>query len=130
MATINPVWAAVPMPHVLQTLGTTVKVETRVQYVTITWTAITSATSDVCTPAPAGWLVDKSVTFTGTVTSLALHGSNDNVTYLVLADPQGNAMTALNAAGIEQFLETPLWVKPVVTTGVVTVILFGRVPAE
>lgn len=134
MATISPVWAHVPQPEYLQETvlgaGTGIQIESRVQFVTVTWSDIDGG--DTATAAPAGWLVDKSVQISGTtVTSVALQGSNDNLEYYTLNDPQGNALSGISAEKIEQILENTLYIKPVVTTGTdVDIIVFGRLPTE
>lgn len=132
MATINPVWRVLELPNNTGVYGAgaapTAAVNYAPQLVSITWTNAASATADVCTAAPCGWLVDKSVQFEGTVTSAAILGSNDGTNFEILNDPQGNALTAVNAAKIEQLLENTWLIKPTITTGTVTFTIFGRVP--
>lgn len=48
--------------------------------------------------------------------SLTVEGSNDGVNWSALSDPQGNALT-FTTQKIEQALELPLFVRPVVTAG-------------
>ena len=65
----------------------------------------------------------------GTFTSMAIHGTlgESDGTYAALADPQGNALSAIDAAKIEAILEYVTYIKPVVTTATdVTVIVSGR----
>lgn len=52
----------------------------------------------------------------GTGGSLAIEGSNDNVTWHILSDPQGNPLT-FTTGRIEQVLELPRYVRPRVTAG-------------
>jgi hypothetical protein len=62
---------------------------------------------------------DKTVTVTGTFGasgSVTLQGSNDGSIWHTLVDPQGNDLT-FTAAGIEQVLENPLYLRPIVTVG-------------
>lgn len=134
MATVAPVWAVVSLPKYLQetTLGagTGLLIEAPWLCVTVTWTDVDGG--DTCIAAPTGWIVDKSVQISGTtVTSVAIHGSNDNAEYYVLNDPQGNALTGIGTEKIEQVLENTLYVKPVVSTGTdVDIVIFGRIPVK
>jgi hypothetical protein len=48
--------------------------------------------------------------------SVVIEGSNDGVNFIVLADPQGSALT-FTVARIEQILELPRYVRPRVTAG-------------
>lgn len=62
---------------------------------------------------------DRSVQVGGTFGaggSVSLKGSNDATNYIVLADPQGNALTKTSAA-IEQVLEATRMFRPEVTAG-------------
>lgn len=62
---------------------------------------------------------DRTVQFDGTFGvggTIKLQGSNDNVTYFDLTDPQGNAISK-TAAGLEVAEEAPLYIKPIVTAG-------------
>lgn len=98
--------------------------------IAITWTPLDSGSSDTCTPAFVGHLQDKSVQLFGTVTSIAIHGTcgASDGTYAALADAQGNALSAINAAKIEAVLEHVSYIKPVITTATAaTVIVFGRI---
>ena len=77
---------------------------------------------------------DRTVQFLGTFGtggSVSFEGSNDGTNWLVLTDPQGNAITK-TAASMEFVTETPLYVRPRVTAGDgttdLTVILFARTP--
>lgn len=61
---------------------------------------------------------DKVVQLTGTftATTMLIEGSNDSTdgvdgTWETLVDPQGNALS-FTAAGIEQILENPKWIRP------------------
>lgn len=48
--------------------------------------------------------------------SVNIEGSNNGVAWAVLADPQGNPLT-FTAARIEQVLESPRFIRPIVTAG-------------
>jgi hypothetical protein len=67
----------------------------------------------------------------GTGGSVSFEGSNNGIDYLVLTDPQGNAITK-TATAMEFVTETPLWVRPRVTAGdgstSLTVIMIARTP--
>lgn len=52
----------------------------------------------------------------GTGGSCTVQGSNDGTNWSALADPQGNALT-FTAQKIEQALELPRYVRPIVTAG-------------
>ncbi len=56
---------------------------------------------------------DKCVQLTGTftATTMLIEGSNDGTNYATLTDPQGNPLS-FTAAGIEQILENPRYVRP------------------
>lgn len=133
MATINPVWRVWEHPSSAAAYGTgaapTQAFNSAWLNATITWVNV--ASTDTATPAPCGWLSDKSIQFSGTVTSAAVNGSNDPaIAYVPLNDPQGNPLTGVAAAKIEQLLENTLMVQPVTTTGTVTYTLFGRIPKD
>lgn len=62
---------------------------------------------------------DKCVTVDGTFGvggSVTIQGSNDGTNWHTLVDPQETDLT-FGAAGIEQVLENPLYVRPIVTAG-------------
>lgn len=62
---------------------------------------------------------DRSIQITGTFGvggSINLEGSNDGTNYVVLTDPQGNAITK-TAAAIEAISELTRFVRPRVTAG-------------
>lgn len=72
---------------------------------------------------------DATVTFEGTFGvggSITLNGSNDNVNFYPLTDPQGNAITK-TAAATETIEEAPLYIRPNVTAGDGTTLLQCRV---
>lgn len=52
----------------------------------------------------------------GTGGSVSVQGSNDGVNWVILADPQGNPLT-FTSGRIEQVLELPRYVRPLVTAG-------------
>lgn len=87
---------------------------------------------DTGEPVDANEFGDRCVQVGGTFGvggSVNLEGSNNASAYLVLTDPQGNAITK-TAAAIEQVLEGAQWNRPNVTAGdgttSLTVILFCR----
>lgn len=99
----------------------------------ITWTPLTTTNSD-----GQAWdtldFADMSVQVTGTFGvggSVKIQGSNEATptTWADLNDPQANAL-AFTAAKIEQVLEMPRWIRPLVTAGdgttSLTVILWAR----
>lgn len=62
---------------------------------------------------------DRSVQFSGTFGTggtILLEGSNDGTNYVVLTDPQGNAISK-TAAGIEAVTELTRYVRPRVSAG-------------
>jgi hypothetical protein len=133
VATINPVWRIWELPATTSVWGAGAS-GTRIAppwyVVTISWSNVNSGSSDVCVPAPVGYLTDISIHIYGTtVTSVAVVGSNDNIDFQVLNDPQGNALTGIAAPKIEQILERVVSLKPTVTTAVaVNFIVTGRLP--
>jgi hypothetical protein len=132
MATITPTWAiaALPWTESAYSTGKSPKgISPSWQLITITWTNLNSGTSDLAVAAPAGYLVDASVQFTGTVTSLALHGSHDGSNFVALKDTSNTAITAIAAAGIIPVNLRTIHVKPIITTGTaVNVIICGYIP--
>ena len=87
--------------------------------VLVTWTPMTFTGTDV--GAPVQWVeyADRCVQVAGTFGtggSVTIEGSNDGTNFVVLTDPQGNALT-VTAARIEQILELPRYVRPRVTAG-------------
>ena len=131
MATINPTWRVWELPNNADVYGDGAAhkgIQPAWNLVTITWANADGG--DTLTAAPAGFLTDLSVQVSGgTVTSVAITGSNDDVEYYVLNDPQGNALTGISAEKIEQILERTVLVQPTVTTGTdVDIILCGRIP--
>jgi len=87
----------------------------------VTWTGLTFTTTDSGDPVQWVDFADRCVQVTGTFGtggSVSLEGSNTGNTneFIVLSDPQGNALT-ITAARIEQVLELPRYVRPRVTAG-------------
>ena len=83
----------------------------------ITWSGLLNGDDG----GPVDWVdfADRCVQVTGTFGtggSLTIQGSNDGVVWSTLADPQGNALT-VTSAKIEQVLELPRYVRPIVTAG-------------
>ena len=130
MAVITPTWTFITMPTDARGHP---RFETRTLHARVTWSDVDS--SDTCTAAECGWLVDKSVQISSASGgSIAIHGSNDGSAYVVLTDPQGNDITALpgaTASAIEQILENTWYIQPIATTATNAVItVFGRVPQD
>lgn len=97
----------------------------------VTWAAIGDA--DTCTAVPMSGASDRSVQITGTfgAATILLQGSNDGTNFVVLTDPQGNAISKTTAA-IEQISEITRYIKPSTSGGTgsaitVTVLLKGQV---
>lgn len=99
-----------------------------------TWGAFTAANTTAEAIQIPG-LSDKSVQIQGSNfdgASVSLHGSNDGTNYIVLTDPQGNAITK-TASAIEAVTENTLWIKPVLasagaSTSVVVTVLGKAMP--
>lgn len=97
---------------------------------TLTWSGLLN--SDEGAPAVIPDWADRTVQFTGTFGAggtIKLQGSNDNVNYFDLTDPQGNAISKTGAA-LEVVEEGPLYIKPLVSAGdgstSLTCIIFAR----
>lgn len=74
---------------------------------------------DTGSPQSGASLPDKNVQVSGTFGaggSVNIRGSNDDVSYFTLTDPQGNALV-FTAAGMEQIAENPRYISPEVTAG-------------
>lgn len=93
------------------------------------WTLANGESGDAIT-----WqdFADRSVQFTGTFGSggtVLFEGSNDGTNYVVLTDPQGNAITK-TAASIEMVTELTRYVRPRVSAGdgttAIVITVFGR----
>lgn len=97
--------------------------------VTFTHTSLDSGEARVITVAAAGgdtsapieysnW-ADASVQFAGTfgTSTVSIEGSNDGTNWAVLNDAQGNALSAVATAKIEQILETTRYKRVVVSAG-------------
>lgn len=52
----------------------------------------------------------------GTGGTIVMQGSNDGTNWVSLTDPQGNAISK-TAAAMEALLETPRYIRPIVTAG-------------
>ena len=81
------------------------------------WTGLLN--TDTGSPQTGSNLADKSVQVSGTFGaggSVSIKGSQDNVTWFTLTDPQGNALV-FTAAGMEQISENPRYMRPEVTAG-------------
>ncbi len=86
--------------------------------VVVTWTPVTNA--DSAAPVSGHWgdYADRTIQISGTFDSatVVLQGSNDDVTYAAITDPQGNAISKTSAA-IEACIEGTLFVKPTFSGG-------------
>lgn len=83
----------------------------------VTWTGLLNGDDG----APAQWVdfADRCFQVAGTFGtggSCTIQGSNDGTNWSALADPQGNALT-FTSQKIEQALELPRYVRPIVTAG-------------
>jgi hypothetical protein len=83
----------------------------------VTWSGLLNGDDG----AAAQWCdyADRCIQVTGTFGtggSLTIQGSNDGANWGALADPQGNALT-FTASKLEQALELPRYVRPIVTAG-------------
>lgn len=90
-------------------------VQNRASY--ITWTGLLNG--DDGDGIQIAGAPDKTVTITGTFGvggSCTIQGSNDGVTWLTLTDAQANNITKTSAS-IEVILESPRFIRPIVTAG-------------
>lgn len=93
------------------------------------WSGV--AAGDSCTPIRLGVYSDRTVQVEGTFggATVAIQGSNDDVHYHTLTDPQGNALS-FSAGGLETVMELPYFLKPTVSAGDgttnLTITLSGR----
>lgn len=83
----------------------------------VTWSALANNDDG----APVDWVdfADRCFQVTGTFGasgSITMQGSNDGANWSALSDPQGNALT-FTSSKIEQALELPRYVRPLVTAG-------------
>ena len=99
------------------------------------WQNVTAA--DTCAPARVPSMADKSIqaVFNSGTPTWGVEGSNDPAlaTYQPLNDPQGNALTAIATAKIEQLLENVAAVRPATPGGTspnVTFFLMGYAAAR
>lgn len=89
------------------------------------------AVGDTATPIKLGVYSDRTVQVAGTFggATVTLQGSNNDVGYHTLTDPQGNALS-FSAAGLETVMELPFFIKPVISGGdgttALDIILSGR----
>jgi hypothetical protein len=89
------------------------------------WAGVVAA--DTCTPVVCGQYSDCTVYMYGTFGgNMSLEGSPDpaGTTYVVLTDPQGNAISGKSAAFVEQILEGAYKIRPVAAAGVTLVDVF------
>ena len=93
-----------------------------------TWSDV--AAGDTCEPIRLGVWSDRTVQVGGTFggATVSIQGSNDDIEYFTLTDPQGNPLT-FAAAGLEAIIELPAFLRPTITGGdgaSVKVIVSGR----
>lgn len=100
--------------------------------VLVTWSGLLN--TDTGVPVSLTDFPDRTIQLTGTFGSggeVTFQGSNNGTDYVVLTDPQGNALT-MTAGRIEVVTETPRYVRPSVTGGDgttnLTLIMFARTP--
>lgn len=82
------------------------------------WTPLTTTNADGAPVEMPSW-ADRSIHFKGTFGAggtIVWEGSNDGVTWVTLADPQGNAISK-TAESIEAILEITRYMRPRVTAG-------------
>lgn len=82
--------------------------------VVVVWGAITN-TNQTAAAVELPYFADKSVQIQGSnfdSATVSLHGSNDGTNFIVLTDPQGNAISK-TASGIEAVTEHTRYIKPV-----------------
>jgi len=96
----------------------------------ITWTPL--ANGDDGSPLQLAGAPDKTVTIQGTFGvggSVTIQGSNDGAVWFPLTDMQANAITKTTAA-IEMIVESPRYIRPIVTAGdgttAITVIICAK----
>lgn len=79
------------------------------------WEALTAANLDG-SRIRCPQYTDKTVQILGTFdgATCTMQGSNDGSTWFSLTDPQGNAIAKAAAAG-EAIIESPLWIRPLVS---------------
>jgi type IV secretory pathway TrbL component len=98
------------------------------QLIQVTWNAVTEA--DTCAPVECGDFADRSVQIAGTfgAATVTFQGSNDDTTYSILTDPQGNNISK-TSAGLEEITEVTAYAKPVATGGTsqsLKIVMVGR----
>ncbi len=82
------------------------------------WAALTTTNTDG-SPISIVPFADRCVQVTGTFGaggSISVQGSNDGTNYAILKNAQGTAAT-FTAAGIQQIVELPRYMRPLVTAG-------------
>lgn len=88
--------------------------------VTVTWPTMTQTGSDVGEAWEHADFGDRTIQFDGTIGaagSISLQGSNDGSTWIVLTDPQGNAITKTTLPAIETVTENTRFVRPIINAG-------------
>lgn len=76
------------------------------------------AQGDTAVPFALAVYADRTIQVDGVFggASVSIRGSNDDVNYYTLTDPQGNALS-FSAGGLETIMELPYYVKPVIFGG-------------
>lgn len=94
-----------------------------------TWPGV--AAGDTCGPIRLGVWSDRTVQVSGSFGGATVHiqGSNDDIDYFTLTDPQGNPLS-FAAAGLEAIIELPAFLRPTIVGGdgsaSVKIIISGR----
>jgi hypothetical protein len=97
------------------------------------WSGLLQSSLDSGAPAELPDYADRSVQIEGTLGvagTVVIEGSNDGSNYVLLTDPQGNALTITAVNRLEQVQEITRYIRPRVTGGDgttnFTVTLYGR----
>lgn len=91
------------------------------------WSWLNVSAADTCAPMRLPSHADKSIQcsfVSGSGQLWGIEGSNDPAlaAWADLNDPQGNALTGVNAAKIEQILESPAYIRPKTPGGTTPVV--------
>lgn len=101
--------------------------------ITITWSPLAGASSDVGEPYALGGVPDVAVQLLGTLGTFVLEGCNEMtpVNYHGLTNEAHTAIDATGGARIEQILQSPVWIRPRVAgaaSGVSVILTFRKGP--
>lgn len=85
----------------------------------VTWTAVTSASSDTCAAVSFPQYPDRSIQVSGTFggASVAVQGSNDGTNFCSLFDPSSTVIAIVAATAMKAVLENAVFIRPLVTGG-------------